>query len=143
MGLTIRVDISEDDYRKLELRAWNERFAGTTLVHSDVMQLNEFAACIAGFPAKPGDERSFVFGERRDSVAGYRDGYCSLRFRTVGSAGRAVVDATVEADQHPDSPDKATSAKAEFSIPVQAADIDRFVAALHAIAEGRADEAGW
>ena len=138
MGLTIRVDISEDDYLRLELRAWNERFAATTMVDSDLWELGKFASCIAGFPTKPGDERSFVFGTRRDPVVGSKDGYCSLHFRTIGSAGRAVVDVSVEADQHPDS-----TAKAEFSIPVEAADIDRFVVALRDVQKTEMGEAGW
>ena len=143
MGLTIWRLWSEDEALGVELRVWNERFTATTELISSTMDLREFAACIAGFPAGRGDERSFDFGTRRELVVGYKDGYCSLRFRTIGSAGRAVVDVSVEADQHPDSTAKASTAKAEFSIPVQAADIDRFVAALHAMADGRADEAGW
>ena len=143
MGLTIWLLWSEDEALGVELRAWNERFAATTDLISSTTSLSVFASRIAGFPARRGDERSFDFGTRRELVVGYKDGYCSLRFRTIGSAGRAVVDVSVEADQHPDSTAKASTAKAEFSIPVQAADIDRFVAALHAMADGRADEAGW
>ena len=130
MGLTIRLLWSDNEALGVELRASNEKFAATTDLISTTMELRTFAACIAGFPARLGDERPFVS----------KDGYCGLRFRTIGTAGRAVVDVALEANQLDFSTAKA---KAEFSIPVEPAAIDRFVAALHAMAEGRADEAGW
>ena len=56
-----------------------------------------------------------------------------------------MVDVVVEDGTYPrgDGRWETSPAKAEFSIPVEAADIDRFVTALHAMEVGNADEAGW
>jgi hypothetical protein len=68
-----------------------------------------------------------------------------MHFHTTDSAGHAVVDVVVEDGTYPrgDGRWETSPAKAEFSIPVEAADIDRFVTALHAMEAGNADEAGW
>lgn len=136
MGLTLQVDEEQDGYGYI-LRVWNERFTATTELEVSALQLRQFAGCIAGFPADPGDERSFVLGTQGTANWG---GHCSLHFRSTASSGRAVVDVALEANQRQFS---AASAKAEFSIPVEAAAIDRFVRALHGMAEGWTNKAGW
>ena len=143
MGLTIRADTADNEgLVGVEIRVWNDRYTGSAFLWSTDRQLSECAACIAGFPARAGDQRSFHFGARDPGVA---PGYCGLLFRTTDSAGHAVVDVVVEDGSYPlgDGRWETSPAKAEFSIPVEASDIDRFVAALHAMAGGRADEAGW
>jgi len=143
MGMTIRAGKADGDgLVGVEIRVWNDRYTGSAFLWSTDTQLSEFAACIAGFPARAGDQRSFHFGARDPGVL---RGYCGLHFRTTDSAGNAVVDVVVEDGTYPvgDFRWKTSPAKAEFSIPVEAADIDRFVAALHAMEAGNADEAGW
>jgi len=149
MGLTIRAGYTDDDgLLGLEFRVWNDRFAGAASLWSTFTQLTEFASCIAGFPASTEDHRSFEFGAR-DPQWSYNGkvrvvvGYCGLHFRTTDSAAHAVVDVVVEDRRSHSGHHVIGPAKAQFSIPVDAAAIDRFVAALHAIADGRADEAGW
>ena len=143
MGMTIRAGTADHDgLVGVEIRLWNNRFAATAFLWSDATRLSEFASCIAGFPARTGDRRPFAFGSRDPGVA---PGYCGLLFRTTDSAGHAVVDVVVEDGSYPlgDGRWETRPAKAEFSIPVEAADIDRIVAALHAMEAGNADEAGW
>jgi hypothetical protein len=141
MGLTIRVNSFDDDLFGIDIRAWNERFTATTFIESSLTQLGKLASCIAGFPARPGDERSFVFGTRDPA---FNVGYCSLHFRAIDSAGNAVVDVSVEDGGTPGWQAIGTgTGKAEFSIPVEAADIDRFVLALRKVERTEAGEAGW
>jgi hypothetical protein len=143
MGMTIRAGKADlDGLVGVEIRVWNDRYTGSAFLWATDTQLSEFAAHIRGFPARAGDQRTFHFGARDPGVL---RGYCGLHFRTRDSAGHAVVDVIVEDGPYSvgDFCWKTSPAKAEFSIPVEAADIDRFVDALHAVAEGRADEAGW
>ena len=142
MGLTFSVEKDNDDTVGVEICAWNDRYTGSAFLWATDTQLSEFAACIAGFPARAGDQRSFHFGSRDP---GRVRGYCGLHFRTTDSAGHPVVDVVVEDGRYAnyDSRCGTGPAKAEFSIPVEAADIDRFVAALHAFKTQRTIQAGW
>jgi hypothetical protein len=141
MGLTIRVNSFDDWLFEIELRAWNERFTATTFIESSLTQLGQSASCIAGSPATPEDERSFIFGSRGSAES---RGYCNLFFRATDSAGHAVVDVVVQ-DGGPPGGHVAgmRTAKAEFSIPVEAAEIDRSVLALRAVQMTEMGEAGW
>jgi len=143
MGMTIRAGTADGDgLVGVEIRVWSDRYTGSAFLWSTDTALRDFASSIAGFPARAADRRPFAFGSRDPGVV---PGYCGLHFRTTDSAAHAVVDVVVEDHPYPpgDSRCGTSPAKAEFSIPVEASDIDRFVAALHAMAEGRADEAGW
>jgi hypothetical protein len=141
MGLTIRVNSFDDWLFGIDLRAWNERFTATTFIESGLWALGDLASCIAGFPARPEDDRSFSFGSRDSAES---RGYCSLRFRAIDSAGHAVVDVVVEDTGPPDGlAADMRIAKAEFSIPVEAAEIDRFVLALREVQRTEIGEAGW
>ena len=141
MGLTIRVNAFDDWLFGIDLRAWNERVTATTFIESSLTQLGQLASCIAGFPARPEDDRSFIFGSPDSAES---RGYCSLRFRAIDSAGHAVVDVVVEDGGPPGSHATGTGmAKAEFSIPVEAAEIDRFVLALREVQRTEIGEAGW
>ena len=135
MGLTLHVNVDEDgNCYGYELCVWKGGFKASTYLDVGPEEITKFAGCIAGFPAKPGDERSFVFGERGPA---YPHGYCSLRFRSIASSVEAVLDVALEANQ----PDLSTAkAKAEFSIFVELDDITRFVAAVE---EGLVYRAGW
>lgn len=140
MGLTIRVNAFDDWLFGLDLRAWNERFTATTFIESGLGELGNLASCIAGFPARSEDERSFIFGTR-DSV--HSRGYCSLLFRAIDSAGHAVVDVAIEDAGPPGQPATGMrTARAEFSVPVEPAAIDRFVLALRAVQRTEMGEAG-
>jgi hypothetical protein len=143
MGMTIRAGTADGDgLVGVEIRVWSDRYTGSAFLWSDATQLSDFASSIAGFPARAGDRRHFAFGSRDSGVT---PGYCGLLFRTTNSAGHAVVDVVVEDGTYRrgDGRWETSPAKAEFSIPVEASDIDRFVAALRAMEAGDADEAGW
>jgi len=133
-GLKITVVDPDDDYLGIEIRAWNDRFAGTTRIFAGLEDLSELAAQIAGFPARIPDERTFQFGTRDPHYAG---GYCGLCFRTVDSVGHAVVEIDVQDDDQLYSP-----GISKFSIPVEAAAVDRFVIGLRTVQAARSGETG-
>src|SRR5208337_3311633 len=94
-GLIIKVVDPDDDYLGIEIRASNDRFAGSTRIYAGLEELSEFAACIAGLPSNAHDERAYEFGSRDPSIAG---GYCSLRFHSVDRSGLAVVEVDIGGD---------------------------------------------
>jgi hypothetical protein len=132
VGLKICILHADDDYLGVEIRAGNERYAGTTYVAAGFDELGALADLITGFPAHAQDERSYQFGSREPNVVG---GWCRLRFRTSDLAGRAVVEVTIEDDDqlHP-------KASAALSLPIEAASLDRFIAGLRRISSDRRGE---
>src|SRR5262249_40337991 len=121
-GLKIRVVELDDDYLGIEIRAWNDRHAGTTFIYAGLNDLSECAARIAGFPAHNRDERKYEFGSLNPSFAG---GHSILWFRTTDGVGHASLDIGV-ADGGP----RYSEASAKFAFPVEATSIDRFAQRL-------------
>jgi hypothetical protein len=124
-GLAITIVDVDPDYLGVDIRAANDRFAGSARIYAGLTELGEFANRIAGFPTNPVDERNFAFGSRDRGFAG---GYCGLRFRCVDCAGHARVEVTLQDDEHWHE-----LASAEFSFPVLAADVDQFTRRLREI----------
>ena len=131
--LTIRIVDPDDDYLGVEIHAFNDRFAGSTRIYAGIEELSEFAAHIAGFPAKASDERIYEFGSRKPSVAG---GYCSLRFHCLDRSGHAAVEIALEDDDQ-----LYTVGAAQLSFHIAAAAIDRFARALRELQGARSGEA--
>ncbi|MHB1000415.1 MAG: hypothetical protein ACYC27_14340 [Armatimonadota bacterium] len=135
LGLSINLIDPDDDYLGIEIRAWNDRYMGTTFIYAGYEQLSEFASYISGFPSKIPDERIYEFGTRDPHYAG---GYCRLRFYTIGGSGYALIDIDIEEeDFHKCYP----NSTARLTISVKAADIDRFVPKLRAVEAARSGEA--
>ena len=132
-GLRIMVVDPDDDYLGIDIRAANNRFAGTARIYAGLNELSEFANQIRGFPANIYDERTYEFGTPDPSKAG---GYCKLRFQCVDHAGHVVMAIVVEDDDHWYPP-----GNAELSFGVEAAEIDRFVARLREVEQERSGEA--
>ncbi len=118
-SLTITIADPDVDYLGIEIRACNERFAGSTWVYASLDELTELAARIEGFPKSPQDERQFEFGSRDSGVAG---GFCSFHFHCLDSAGHAAVEIEIE-----DNPCRYSGASAKFGFGVEAGDVDRFI----------------
>ena len=128
-GLRIVVVEPDDDYLGIEIRAASGRFAGSARIYAGLNELSDFASEIAGFPKTPADQRKHEFGSSDAKAAG---GYVCICFRCLDGAGHALLEVLIEDDDqlHP-------AASAEFSLPVLAADLDRFVEDLHALERAR------
>jgi hypothetical protein len=133
IGLTIEIVDPDDDYLGIEIRAANDRFAGSARIYAGLDELSDFATQLAGFPTSGQDGRVYEFGSRDPSAAG---GYSKLRFHCVDQAGHAAVDIDVEDDNRGDPP-----GSVRLSIPVEAAGIDRFITRLREIERDRAGKA--
>jgi len=129
-GLSLTVAAIDDGFPAVEIRAWNHRFAATTLVWVPIETIAAFADCISGFPAKNPDERIFDFGHRRGEMAdvGVRwvPGFCHMEFRYGDGVVRSSVDVYVEDDE--------SDTDVRFVVPVEAAALDRFVLGLRRLA---------
>lgn len=132
-GLTIAVVDPDPDFLGIEIRAWNDRFAGTAFVFAGFHQLSEFALLIAGFPTRVPEERRYEFGSSDRQVAG---GYCGFRLHTADAAGRAVLDVTIEDDGN-----RHSSGLAVLSLSVEPASIDAFARDLHRVASQKTGSA--
>jgi hypothetical protein len=121
-GLQITVVDVDDDYLGIEIAVGSTRFSGSARIYAGVNQLSEFARAITGFPATSADSRSFEFGTRDPRYAG---GFVALRFHCRDGSGHPLISAEIQDDDRFHS-----DASAEFSFPVEAAALDRFVQAL-------------
>jgi hypothetical protein len=116
-GLSITIVDVDPDYLGIDIRAGNDRFAGSARIYAGLTELGEFADCIAGFPTSSTDTRNYEFGSRDRGFAG---GYCGLSFRCTDSVGHARVEVSLRDDAH-----RHELASAEFSFPVAAAAVDQ------------------
>jgi hypothetical protein len=132
-GLTITIVDVDPDYLGIEIRASNDRFAGSTRIYAGLSQLSEFADRIAGFPTNPKDDRRYEFGTPDPGFAG---GYCSFHLQCVDSSGHARLHVAMEDDYRLHE-----LATAKLAFPVLAADIDRFTIRLRDIEKEQFGEA--
>jgi hypothetical protein len=127
--LSLQVANEDDSIVKVEIRAFNGRYAGTTAVWLSTSELVQFASGLAGFPVTTADERHFEFGHRRGErgPGGYLwvQGFCSIDLAcSLSGAARATVYFE----------DDATDSSVSFMISAEAAEIGRFVSELKSLA---------
>ena len=132
-GLCLTIADTDPDYLLIEVTVSNGRFAGSTKVYGGLDDFDELARIIDGFPAFPGDHRSYEFGRPGASVAG---GYVRLHFRTIDSAGHSVAEITIE-----DEFVFAWTDCAKLSFDLEALGIDSFVKELRLLQRRRVGEA--
>jgi hypothetical protein len=131
-GLSVTVasaDWDDPGVPGVEMRAWNGRYAATTLVWIPAASLTEFADAIDGFPARDPDDRSFEFGHRRGEMCGqfrWAPGFLRLRFTYPDDHRAARVDAYFE--------DDSSDTDVAFAFQVEAASVDSFVLELRNMA---------
>jgi hypothetical protein len=121
-GLQITIVDVDDDYLGVEIAAGSGRFSGSAHIYAGVNQLSEFAQTVAGFPSSAADRRSFEFGTRDPKYAG---GFVALTFHCRDGSGHPVTSIAIQDDDG-----FPTKASAEFTFPVEAAALDRFVQSL-------------
>jgi len=120
--LDIEVVWTDEHAVEVELRAANERFSGVTRFYTAHSEIAEFGKELSGFPTGLGDVREFEFG----SVdAESRQEGAKLRF-CLSASGHARVDVELFSAEAPPG----CKETASFSIPTEAAAIDRFVKSL-------------
>jgi hypothetical protein len=124
-GLTIRIVELDVDYLGIEIRAANNRFAGSTRIYARLNDLSDFAAQIDGFPASAQDERTYEFGSRDSTTAG---GYGRLHFRCLDKAGHPAIYIFFVDDERYRPP-----GSVHLSFRIGAAEIDRFIRRLREI----------
>jgi hypothetical protein len=124
-GLTITAVDVDDDYLGLDIAAASERFAGSARIFAGYHELSEFAKAITGFPARPDDKRTFEFGIRDAGRKKCAGGFVRLEFRCTDGAGHPELHVAVEDDAQYHA-----EAASSFAFPIEAAEVDRFVAAL-------------
>lgn len=132
-GVNITVVDVDRDYLGIEIRASNDRFAGSARIYAGLTQLTEFADAIAGFPSSPQDERKYVFGASGQQFAG---GCCNFSLRCTDYAGHARLDVAIEDDEVHDQ-----AGIAKFGFGVLAADIDQFTLKLREMEKEQTGEA--
>jgi hypothetical protein len=131
-GLKISVVEVDSEYLGIDVCVWNARFGGTAFIYAQHGQLKEFASVIAGFPSQAGDERTYEFGTRDPQ---YVSGYCKLHFRS-GSPGIAAIDVGLCDDGA-----RSSGVASGFTVPVEAAQVDRFVQSLRHLEVARTGSA--
>lgn len=124
-GISLSVIWLDDDVLEVRVVATNGRFAAQADCYDSHDAIAGVAAVLRGFPTSVEDRREVSVGNLDpDRVKGG----CRLALRCVNPTGDAVADVTVlSTDQH------APTETASFQIPVEAADIDRFVSDLSRI----------
>ena len=121
-GMTVTVAWFDDDLVELKIRAGNGRFSGEALLYESRDVAAEFAAALRGFPRTVDDRRSFEMGTFDEQMGG---GGAHFELSCRDSAGHAQVLVRLRTDPRRDG-----AATAEFSIAVEAAAVDSFVAGL-------------
>ena len=132
-GITIRVVHADDDLIEVEVSASNGTFAGVVRAYAAIDELAGWAQALAGFPTRLSDSRDLVIGTFADDQGG---GGAALQFAVVDRAGHCTLAVRLRADRDPTAP-----ASAAFTMGVEPAAIDTFVAALRAMSGVVGDEA--
>lgn len=131
--LIIKIVDPDEDYLGIEVRASNDQFAGSARIYAGLDQLSAFAACVAGFPESPTDERMYEFGDPKRSTAG---GYAMLRFRCLDRSGHPGVEIAIE-----NQDGLWGTERANLSFRIEAAGVDRFTSTLRELECRRSGEA--
>ena len=124
-GVEIEVTWGDEDVLLLEVSASNGIFAGRIEAYGAWGMAAEWAAALEGFPRNRDDCREVSTGAFSDEYAG---GGVMLRFVVRDAAGHCAVGVRLRAADLIRS-----TASAEFTIGVEAAAVDRFVADLRAM----------
>jgi hypothetical protein len=124
-GVEIEVTWNDEDGVLLEVSASNGIFAGRIEAYAACGMAADWAAALEGFPRNRDDSRDVSTGALSDEYAG---GGVTLRFVVRDEAGHCAVRVRLRAADMVRS-----IASAEFTIDVEAAAVDRFVAGLRAM----------
>jgi hypothetical protein len=124
-GLAIEVAWSDRDVLLLDVSASNGVFAGRIEAYGALDIAAQWAAALEGFPRDQDDGREVSTGTFSDDYAG---GGATLRFVVRDAAGHCAVQVRLRASDM-----IRPIASAEFTIDVEAAAVDRFVAELRAM----------
>ena len=122
-GVFIEVIWLDDDVLELRVQASNGRFSATAELYAAHTEPAELAASISGFPKSTDDNREATLGTFDAKVAG---GGVQLRFRCTDLLGHAEVRLDVR-QRVTNGPERESAA---FSVRVEPAAVDEFVAAL-------------
>jgi hypothetical protein len=124
-GVEIEIAWRDADVLLFEVSASNGAFAGRVEAYGAPGMAAEWAATLEGFPRERDDSRELSTGTFSDEYAG---GGATLRFVVRDGAGHCAVQVRLRAADMVRS-----IASAEFTIDVEAASVDRFVADLRAM----------
>jgi hypothetical protein len=134
-GIELEIEGEDWDCVDLTVRGSNGLFAGTTSFYSSPKELRQLADAIRGFPIHSEDRREFVLGDPRPERVW---GHARFRLHCMDSAGNVVLEVELRAERNGMSMQEG---RAEFTLRVEAAAIDRFVATLMALPFKRGDTA--
>ena len=121
-GIEIEVAWGDEHVLQLDVSASNGIFAGRIEAYGALNLAAEWAAALEGFPRNRDDCREVSTGTFSDEYAG---GGASLRFVVRDAAGHCALLVRLRAADMVRS-----TASAEFTIAIEAAAVDRFVAEL-------------
>ena len=124
-GIEIEVTWGDEHVLQLEVSASNGVFAGRVEAYGALDIAAQWAAALEGFPRDRDDCREVSTGASSDEYAG---GGASLRFVVRDASGSSAVLVRLRASDM-----VRPVASAEFTIAVEAAAVDRFVAELRAM----------
>jgi hypothetical protein len=124
VGIKLELIWMDDDVIQVRVQASNGRFAATANCYCDPDAFARLAQAARGFLSSSEDRRELEIGTFDARIAG---GGANLVLRCVDRAGHAVADVTVRADPGMGGSPAET---ASFTVPVEPAAIDDFVAAL-------------
>ena len=126
--LQVQIVYADEHLLEVELFAANRRFAGSVNFYTALDELDGFAKRIEGFPNSPQDERRLKFSGPDTSAAS--EATVTLHFHCVDRAGRGCVSVAIQGEE-----------SAQFSILIDAAEIDDFVRELRRIQRNRSGKA--
>jgi hypothetical protein len=123
LGLTFEVVWSDEHLVELRVHADNGRFAATAECYEAVDCLASLADAMRGFPRSREDRRELTIGATDPAWPGH----VRLTLRCIDGSGHCVADVDVHAT---DGLVRHAPARAAFSVPIEPAAVDAFVAAL-------------
>lgn len=132
-GISLELVYFDNDLLEVVVSGSNGHFAGRASVYLALEGLTDLVAGLSGFPENADDRRTFELGTFDQHCAG---GGVRLTFYCLDRAGHAVVTAEFRSDGR--GRDVET---ARFGVPVEAAAIDRFIAAVRQIDRDRSGTA--
>ena len=125
-GLHVQILWFDADLTELRVHASNNHFAGMADLYINHDELAKLARAFRGFPASTKEQRDIELGNFNPNNGG---GGLRLRLRCTDASGHVAVDVMLRTDPH----HTGRSETAEFSVPVEPAAIDAFIAELDAM----------
>lgn len=130
-GLRITQVWEDDSLLEVRVTAFNGSFMGTVEVYTTHSHLLEWANSLQGFPQTPGQVVNFTAGSAEALP------YCAISVSLPPYSGLVKVHVDIRTPEAPGG----QAAAADFALPTELGQLDRFVLQLKGLLEGRVEMA--